>query len=86
MFLIVTCEKQIAITLLIIFECVTLLFQQGYKEHHMFEVGFFNFLLAQLFFFSHNNILLGAPDEECLFNNSVLWLQILLLEDVGRVY
>ncbi len=38
-FLIVTCEKQIALTLLIIFECVTLLFQHCYTEHHMLEVG-----------------------------------------------
>ncbi len=38
-FLIVTCEKQIALTLLIIFECVTLLFQHFYTEHHMLEVG-----------------------------------------------
>ncbi len=40
-FLIVTCEKQIALTLLIIFECVPLLFQHCYTEHHMLEVGFF---------------------------------------------
>lgn len=73
MFLIVSCEKQIALTLLIIFGCVTLLFlcfNSAIQNITLLEVGLFHFFVCTTFF-SQNIILLGASDEQFLFNNSM---------------
>lgn len=60
--------------LLIIFERVTLLFlccfNSAIQNITLLEVGLFNFFGCTTFF-SQNSILLGASDEQFLFNNSM---------------
>lgn len=73
-FLIVTCEKQIALTANYFWMChwaVSLLLLCAIQNMHMLEVGLHYFFVRTTFFFSHNRILLGASDEQFLFNNSM---------------
>lgn len=72
MFLIVTCEKQIVLTANYFWMChlaVSLLLLCAIQNITCLKWDFIIFLFAQPFF--HNSILLGASDEQFLFNNSM---------------